>query len=111
MRALLVLALALSVLPLAADPSPDPQPNPLAGHEVTATMPGLVLVLTDTQAGATWTGPLVLEVDGQPVARVTLPMASAPLPARRWGALDWLKAAGIAVLAALAERGAEQILK
>lgn len=71
-----------------------PAANPLEGHEVTAELPGLVLVVTGDQVGATWTGPLVLLIDGRPAARIQLEPATAPLPSA--GALPWWRGAALA---------------
>lgn len=68
--------------------------NPLEGHEVVAELPGLVLVVTGDQVGVTWTGPLVLLIDGRPTARIQLEPAAAALPGAR--ALPWWRGAALA---------------
>lgn len=73
------------------------QENPLAGHQVEAKMPDAVFVFTDGRAGVTWTGPMILEIDGTPAARITLPPASADLPRTRWTWREWMALAGSAV--------------
>ena len=101
-RALALLLLVLLAAPLLAERAPDP-PNILAGHEVTAAMPELVLVLTGDLAGVTWSGPLVLAIDGRDSARITLPAASAPLPpVPRRQIWPWLAAIGGALLCGFA---------
>jgi hypothetical protein len=102
-RALLAVVLVLGTLAYAQEASAVP--NILQGHEVTATMPDMVLVVTAARAGITWTGPLVLEVDGRLVAHVTLPMNSAKLPRQPWTFWDWTLAIGSAAVAGLAGYG------
>lgn len=68
--------------------------NPLEGHQVSAELPGLVLIVTGDQVGATWTGPLVLIIDGRPAARIQLEPVAAALPGA--SALPWWRAAALA---------------
>jgi hypothetical protein len=101
-RALALLLVVLLAAPLLAESAPD-APNILAGHEVTAAMPELVLVVTDGLAGVTWSGPLVLAIDGRDSARIALPAASAPLPpVPRRPIWPWLAAIGGALLGGFA---------
>lgn len=98
MRRGIILALLLGqALAIGAQDLPAlPPANPLAGHQVEATLPGLVLVVTQDQVGVTWDGPLLLEVDGRPAARIALPAASTALPGAR--ALPWWRGAALAGL-------------
>jgi hypothetical protein len=100
-RRILVLAvLALAGSAWAQEAASEPGPNLLAGHVVELALPDGVLVVTDTRVGWTWAGKATLSIDGRPSALITLPAASAPIPRRRWGAGDWLAAAGIGLGAA-----------
>lgn len=83
MRRALLLA-ALLALGALACAEPAAAPDPLAGHEVMAAMPDMVLVVADNAAGVTWTAPLVISVDGRATLSVELPKASAPLPRPPW---------------------------
>jgi hypothetical protein len=58
-------------------------PNILAGHDVTTVMPDAVFVFDATRAGISWTGPIILEIDGRPSAKITLPASSAVMPRKR----------------------------
>jgi hypothetical protein len=102
MRRILVLAavLALAGLAWGQEAAPELGPNILAGHVVEMALPDGVLVVADDRADWIWAGKATLSIDGRPSALIMLPAASAPLPRRRWGAGDWLAAAGIGLGAA-----------
>lgn len=105
-RALLALALLAAVALAGAQVSKNEVPdlrepaqsvNLLAGHEVTADMPDGVLVLEATVAGWTWTGPLIIRIDGRPSAKIVLPTARAAIPHRPiW---PYVAAGGLGLLA------------
>ena len=93
----LILALVLLCVGMAAAQAP---PNILEGHEISAVLPDLVLVFTDTQAGITWAGPLVLQIDGRDSARIALPVTSSDLPRRPWTRRDTIKVTVLVIAAA-----------
>jgi hypothetical protein len=99
-RRILVLAAALALAGLSWAQEAAPVPNLLAGHVIELALPEGVLVVTDNRVGWTWAGKATLSIDGRPSALITLPAAWAPMPRRRWGAGDWLAAAGIGLGAA-----------
>jgi hypothetical protein len=92
MRRVIILALLLVALAIGAQDAP----NILAGHDVTTVMPDAVFVFGAGKDGVTWTGPLIIEVDGRPVAHVTLPALSAATPRRPiW---PYVAAGGLGIL-------------
>lgn len=92
-RALLAVVLALACMAWGQD-------NPLAGHEVEAILPDTVVVFTDTEVGVTYSGPVIVEVDGKPALKITLKPVSASLPRKKWRATDWIIAGAIGAAAA-----------
>jgi hypothetical protein len=71
-------------------------PNLLEGHEVDIQLPDMVLVTTDALAGITWSGPMILNIDGRPSAKITLPEVSAAFPRRPiW---PYIAAGGLGIL-------------
>lgn len=74
------------------------QENILSGHIVESNMPDLVLIITDTEIGTAWTGPLILQIDGKDSAKIILPTAVATLPKRKWVLKDYLITTGVSIL-------------
>lgn len=95
MRRVLVLAALLCLAGLAWG-----QDNPLAGHEIGAVLPDTVFAFTDKLVGVTYSGPVVVEIDGRAALKISLQPASTPMPRRRWGAGDWLAAGLVGIAAA-----------
>lgn len=95
-----MLAAVLALAGLAWGQGAPDAGNPLAGHEVGAVMPDTVIAFTDTLVGVTYSGPVVVEVDGRPVLKITLEPASAPLPRKKWRAADWIVVGVIGAAAA-----------
>lgn len=93
---LILVFLLLFVGMMAAQDTPPP--NILSGHEVTAIMPDMVVVTTKNEIGISWTGSLVLAIDGRDSATIVLPVASATLPRRRWTAKDYIITIGVIIV-------------
>lgn len=91
----LILALVLLCAGMAAAQAP---PNILDGHEVSAAMPDMVLVVTGKKVGIAWAGPLVVQIDDKDSARIALPTVSTDLPRQRWTWTNYLIVIGIGVV-------------
>lgn len=102
-RLALALALALASLPLVAESAAS---NPLEGHDVALQLPALSLAVDGDLATAVWSGPAYVLVDSRAAARIVLPVATAPLPRRRWTLRDYLVAVAIALGAGILGAGA-----